>query len=313
MRIRFWGVRGSIPSPLLPSQIKSKISAILERLSPEDLESSVTKERFLANLQPALFGTAGGNTSCVTVQLDNANEVIVFDAGTGIRELGNAVTKERPKKKGYHIFFSHLHWDHISGLPFFNPAYDPSVRIDFYSPEDGLETSLQGQMTEPYFPIRMESMNSKKSFHTLCDSVEFAGAKISYRMMNHPGNSYSYRVDDGRNKFIYATDTELSSNDFLKNEKNCAFFSDADVIVIDSQFTIGEAKEKYNWGHNAFNLAVDFATNWNIRHMVLFHHDPAHEDHKLYDILHSAKLYRERMDKSGIKLSLAVEGMEIVL
>ena len=313
MRIRFWGVRGSIPSPLLPSQIKSKISAILERITPVDLGSPGDRERFLADLPPWLFGTVGGNSPCISVQFDNSGELLVFDAGTGIRELGNAMAKEKPKRTGYHIFFSHLHWDHISGLPFFSPAYDPSVKIDFYHPVPGLESVLHGQMTSPYFPIHMESMNSKKTFHTLTNSMEASGAVISYRMMNHPGDSYSYKVDDGRNKFIYATDTELSANDFIKSEENTEFFSEADVIVIDAQYTLGEAIEKYNWGHSAFSLAVDFAANWNIKHMVLFHHDPTYDDHKLYNILQSAKWYTERMNVKGIKLSLAMEGMEIVL
>ena len=313
MRIRFWGVRGSIPSPQLPSQIRSKISAILERLTPRDLESQSEKERFLADLPPWLFGTVGGNSPCVTVQLENPNETIVFDAGTGIRELGMSAAKEKPKQTGYHIFFSHLHWDHISGFPFFNPAYDPSVKIDLYSPLAGLETALHGQMTSPYFPIHMESMTSQRKFHVLTKTLRVAGSTISFRLMNHPGDSYSFKVDDGKHKFIYATDTELSSNDFLKNDENSEYFSGADVIVIDSQYTLGEAIEKYNWGHSAFSLAVDFAANWNIKHMVLFHHDPTYDDRKLYNMLQSAKWYTERLNIKGIKLSLAMEGMEIVL
>ena len=313
MRIRFWGVRGSIPSPQLPSQIKSKISAILERLTPEDLESPESRERFMADLPPWLFGTVGGNSPCVSVDLENSDELLVFDAGTGIREMGIAMETEKPKKSRYHIFFSHFHWDHISGLPFFNPAYNPSVKVDFCSPMSGFETAINGQMTSPYFPIYMESMASQKTYHVLSGPMNVSGALISYRIMNHPGDSYSYKVDDGKHKFIYATDTELSANDFLKNEENSGFFSGADLIVIDSQYTLGEAIEKYNWGHSAFSLAVDFAANWGIKHMILFHHDPAYDDHKLYNILQSAKWYTERMSIKGIKLTLAMEGMEIIL
>ena len=159
MRINFWGVRGSLPSPLLPSQIKSKISAILERLSPADLENAETRERFLAGLPTWLFGTVGGNSPCVTVKLDDAKELIVFDTGSGIRELGMASSKERQKISNYHIFFSHFHWDHLMGLPFFSSAYDPSVKLDFYSPTANLKNILDGQMTPPYFPVHMDSMS----------------------------------------------------------------------------------------------------------------------------------------------------------
>ena len=313
MLIRFWGVRGSLPSPLLPSQIKSKISAVLERLTPVDLESPESRERFLAELPPWLFGTVGGNSPCVSVQMDNRHELIVFDAGSGIRELGIDSAKRKPKVSRFHVFFSHFHWDHIMGLPFFNPAYDASIKIDYYSPVPAMTTALHGQMTSPYFPLHMESMASKIKFHTLNGPAKILGTTISYRKMNHPGDSYSYKVDDGKHKFIYSTDTELSTNDFTKNEENTSYFADADLIIIDSQYTLGEAIEKYNWGHSAFSLAADFAANWNIKHMVLFHFDPTYDDHKLYTILQSAKWYTERMNIKGIKLTLAMEGMEIVL
>ncbi|MDR1862850.1 MAG: MBL fold metallo-hydrolase [Treponema sp.] len=313
MLIHFWGVRGSLPVPQLPGQIKSKISAVLERLTPEDIVSPETRERFLAGLPPWLFGTVGGNSSCVAVRPEGREDLFVFDAGSGIRELGISVGTENPKPRQYRVFFSHFHWDHLQGLPFFGPAYDPSVAVDFYSPKPDLEAFLRGQMTSPYFPVHMESMGSKKTFHTLTGPAEISGMVVSYKKMNHPGDSYSYKVYDGVHNFIYATDTELSASDFVKNEENTAYFAGADLIVIDSQYTLGEAIEKYNWGHSAFSLAVDFAANWGIKHMVLFHHDPTYDDRKLFNMLQSARWYTERMNIKGIKLTLAIEGMEIKL
>jgi phosphoribosyl 1,2-cyclic phosphodiesterase len=314
MLIRFWGVRGSLPSPQLPSQIKSKISSILERLTPADLESPETRERFLSGLPPWLFGTVGGNTTCLSITVeDKPREIIVFDAGSGMRELGISLSKEKPKPDRYHVFFSHIHWDHIMGLPFFNPAYDPSVSIDFYSPRTDLEKMLRDQMMSPYFPVSMDSMGSKKDFHVMEKSVTLDTITVSMRKMNHPGDSYSYKVYDGKRRFIFATDTELSAEDFMKTDENIEFFQDADVIVTDCQYTLGEAIEKYNWGHSAFSLAVDFAANWGIKHMVMFHHDPTYNDRKLFNNLQSARWYTERMNIKGLQLSLAMEGLEIRL
>jgi phosphoribosyl 1,2-cyclic phosphodiesterase len=311
--VHFWGVRGSLPSPQLPSQIKSKISAILERLTPQDIETHENRERFLAGLPPWLFGTVGGNTPCVSVSFGNPRELIVFDCGSGVRELGIAMGRQKPKPSQYRVFFSHFHWDHLQGLPFFGPAYDPSVTMDFYSPMNNLEGALNGQMTSPYFPVHMESMGCKKNFHFMDGKVEVDDISISSKKMNHPGDSYSYLVNDGRRRLIYATDTELSASDFIKNDENTEFFQNADLIVIDCQYTLGEAIEKYNWGHSAFSLAVDFAANWGIKHMVLFHHDPTYNDRKLFNILQSARWYTERMNIKGIELSLAMEGLEIAL
>jgi phosphoribosyl 1,2-cyclic phosphodiesterase len=314
MRIRFWGVRGSLPAPQLPSQIKSKISSIIDRLTPDDLVSPESRERFMAGLPPWLFGTVGGNTPCLSVHIETApSSILVFDGGSGIREMGIAMFKEKPKPSKYDVFFSHFHWDHIQGLPFFGPAYDPSVSMDFYSPVAEIESIIQAQMCPPLFPVRMDTMGSKKSFHTLKGPIKLGSLAISYKKMNHPGGSYSYLVDDGRHRFIYATDTELTAADFSKDEDNTRFFKDADLIVIDCQYTLGEAIDKYNWGHSAFSMAADFAANWSIKHMVLFHHDPTYSDHKLYNMLQSARWYLERMNIKGIELTLATEGLEIKL
>jgi phosphoribosyl 1,2-cyclic phosphodiesterase len=313
VHIDFWGVRGSLPAPQLPSQIRSKISAILERLMPEDIRSPESRERFLADLPPWLFGTVGGNSPCVTVAVDSVKDSIVFDAGSGLREYGIEAARRKPKIEKYHIFFSHFHWDHLQGLPFFNPAYDPGVAVDFYSPMENLETALHGQMTSPYFPVHMESMGSKKSFHILSGPVKLGQIEITWKKMNHPGNSYSYKIREGDRSFIYATDTELSASDFQKTEENTGYFENADLIVLDSQYTLGEAIEKYNWGHSAFSLAVDFAANWGIKQLILFHHDPTYDDRKLLNILQSARWYAERMGIKGIEISLAMEGMEIDL
>jgi phosphoribosyl 1,2-cyclic phosphodiesterase len=313
VHIDFWGVRGSLPSPQLPSQIRSKISAILERLTPEDIRSPESRERFLAELPPWLFGTVGGNSPCVTVAVDSSRDSIVFDAGSGLREYGIEAVKQKPKIEKYHIFFSHFHWDHLQGLPFFNPAYDPGVAVDFYSPMENLETALHGQMTSPYFPVHMESMGAKKDFHILTGPVKLGDVEITWKKMNHPGDSYSYKVREGDRNFIYATDTELSANDFQKTEENTGYFENADLIVLDSQYTLGEAIEKYNWGHSAFSLAVDFAANWGIKQLILFHHDPTYDDRKLLNILQSARWYAERMGIKDIEISLAMEGMEIDL
>jgi phosphoribosyl 1,2-cyclic phosphodiesterase len=311
MNIHFWGVRGSIPTPTSPSRIKSKISAIVEQITVEDLESAESRERFLAGLPPWLFGTVGGNSPCISITFDDSDECVIFDCGSGIREMGVAQAGEKRKFSQFHILFSHFHWDHIQGLPFFGPAYNPAVNIDFYSPVEDLEKILSAQMVHPYFPIHLSAMGSRKSFHYLGNEINISGRTINFKKMNHPGDSYAYCVNENGKRFIYSTDTELTSGDFIKNEENTAFFKDADMIVIDCQYTLGEAIEKYNWGHSAFSLAVDFVANWGIKHMVMFHHDPTYDDNKLYGILQSARWYLERMNIKGIELTLAIEGLEI--
>ncbi|MDR3337322.1 MAG: MBL fold metallo-hydrolase [Treponema sp.] len=294
--------------------MKSRISAILERASPGDLAGPESRERFLAALPPWLFGIAGGNTSCVSISFEDSGEIMVFDAGSGIRELGLFMERQPQKQRKYRVFFSHFHWDHIQGLPFFNPAYDSEVSIDFYSPLEKCEAILSSQMRSPYFPVTMDSMAAKKTFHHLKGTIAFGGGvSVSYKKMNHPGASFSYLIQDGEHRIIYATDTELSAEDFIKNDENIGYFRNADVIILDAQYTLGEAIEKYNWGHTAFSMGVDFAINWGIKHLVLFHHDPAYDDKKLFEILQAGRMYTERMNHREIEITLAMEGSDIVV
>ncbi|MCL1837472.1 MAG: MBL fold metallo-hydrolase [Treponema sp.] len=313
MQIRFWGVRGSLPSPMLPSQIKEKIAAILEQALPEDIASAESRRRFLDSLPSWLYGTVGGNSPCLTIAIDGFDEPVIFDCGSGMREYGLRCLDQDPMPRRYHVFFSHFHWDHLLGFPFFDPAYDPSVTLELYSPMSGLGDVLQGQMCSPYFPVPIEKLPAKRKCHHLQQPIALGPAELSFRKMSHPGDSYSYLLTSGGKRFIYATDTELSPSDFAQDEENVRFFKDADLLVLDSQYTIGEAIDKYNWGHSAFNLSVDFAVNWGVKHLVLFHHDPAYDDRKLAGMLQSARWYLERMNVKGLEVSLATEELEIAL
>jgi phosphoribosyl 1,2-cyclic phosphodiesterase len=294
-------------------QIQDNIRAILEQATPKDIESSEAIERFLAGLPPWLFGTVGGNTSCVSLDWGDSERLILFDAGSGIRELGLAAERSQPQIASYHIFFSHFHWDHIMGLPFFNPAYNPQANITFYSPQPNLEAILAEQMKAPYFPVAMNTMSAGKTYRTLTEPLILpGGVTVSYKRMKHPGGSYSYRVDDGTHRFIYATDVELSAEDFLETKENISFFKDADVAVIDSQYTLQDAIEKYNWGHSSFRAAADFAAHWGIKQLVIFHHEPTYNDREVYGILQSARWYAEQM-QFNLPVTLATEGLEMIL
>jgi phosphoribosyl 1,2-cyclic phosphodiesterase len=298
---------------VLPAAFKEKVAQILQNATPEDFASRESKERFLASLPPWLYGTVGGNTPCISVEIEGFGDLVVFDCGSGMRELGIDCVSRNPKPSRYRVFFSHFHWDHLQGLPFFFFSYDPAVTFDFYSPKTGLENSLSGQMSLPYFPVRFEDMRSKKNLHLLKRPVSVGPVTVSFRKMNHPGGSYAYKLNHDGKTCIYATDTELGPPDFLKNPENTEFFEGADLIILDAQYTMDEAVDKNNWGHSAFGLSVDFAVSWGIKRLVLFHHDPTYDDRKLYEILQAARDYLKRGKIQGTEVILAVEGLVISL
>jgi phosphoribosyl 1,2-cyclic phosphodiesterase len=294
----------------MPSKVKSKISSTVQRVASKDIESQEARELFLSSLPDYLFSTVGGNTACIEVVTREASRFI-FDAGTGIRELGNEIFATQ-KPAECQLFFSHFHWDHIQGLPFFSPAFDSRNSITFHSPVPEFKSILEGQMKPPYFPITMDVMAARKQFKVLSgDPVHIGGVTISYRAMNHPGGCYSYAIEEGGVRAIYSTDTELREEDFRKTPENEAYFKDADILVLDTQYTLGEAIEKYNWGHSSFSLASDFAATWGIKRLVLFHHEPSYSDLKVESIFKNASWYIEHLESKGIEVFLAREGLDI--
>ena len=129
--------------------------------------------------------------------------------------------------------------------------------------------------------------------------------------MNHPGGCYSYAIEESGIRAIYSTDTELREEDFRRTPENMAYFQGADILVLDTQYTLGEAIEKYNWGHSSFSLASDFAATWGIKRLVLFHHEPSNSDLKVESIFKSASWYIDHLESKGIEVFLAREGLEI--
>ncbi|MDC7225853.1 MAG: MBL fold metallo-hydrolase [Spirochaetales bacterium] len=313
MKVKFWGVRGSIPTPIKPSQLQSRIAAIVQRIQPSDLVSQESRDAFLAGIPPYLIETVGGNTTCIEIRLKD-NSCIIIDAGSGIRELGINILKKRENIKKFHIFFTHFHWDHILGLPFFDPAYIPGYELHFYSPVKHMESALRSQMELPYFPVTMDAFGADLHFHTINDEImNISGAEISWRRVKHPGGCFSYKISEGGKDFIFSTDTELTERDFRRSPENTEFYEGTDLIVMDSQYTLGEAIEKYDWGHSSYSLAVDFASEWKIPKVVLFHHEPKYEDKKIYKILNSAKWYEKHIENSNLEIYLAKEELEFTL
>ncbi|MCQ2573307.1 MAG: MBL fold metallo-hydrolase [Treponema sp.] len=311
MDISFWGVRGSLPTPITPQQIQSKIIAAVQRITPADIESAETRQKFLSNLPEWIFGTTGGNTPCVVIT--DGNTKIILDCGTGLRVFGKEEMKTN--NHNYHILLSHFHWDHIQGLPFFDPAYCKDTNIDFYTPFPAAKQLLEKQMSKPYYPVTFDSFTKNFNFHTIQRGETFTigDIQVDFCKMSHPGNSYSYAFSKNGKKVVYATDVELKSQDFDRNEQSEKVFKDADAIILDSQYTVEEAYKKVNWGHSAFCYAIDFAVHWNIKELYLFHHEPTYDDKKLSSILQAARWYAQYINHSDIKIYLAKESKSFTL
>lgn len=250
MRMTFWGVRGSIPTP-----------------GPDTVQ-------------------IGGNTSCVEVRA--GKQILIFDGGTGLRLLGQKLLKEMPLTA--HMFFSHVHWDHIQGFPFFTPAFVPGNNFHLYGGNNvsrTLEEALAGQMDYPSFPVHLAEMSARMTFVDLYEGqvVQLGEGdelvKVTNARGNHPNGVWAYRVDYKGRSVVYATDTEHYS---CVDPKLLKLAKGADVLVYDSMYTPEEydgragTGVKTGWGHSTYEDGIKLAKSAGVKRFVLFHHDPGQSD-----------------------------------
>ncbi|MBF0497382.1 MAG: response regulator [Deltaproteobacteria bacterium] len=288
IKVTFWGVRGSIPAPA---------------------KNSVQY---------------GGNTSCVEVRLGSGS-IIVFDAGTGIRDLGKNLNNQRINSR-IHIFLTHQHWDHIQGFPFFKPAFKPGNKLTLYSGQ-GIDTqrAITGQMEQPYFPIPLRTMGARVDFRNLAEQ-EYSIDDFKIRAINllHPGKTLGYRLIKENKSIAYLTDNELptSGRDSNAGELDLAtmdyyhklidFCHGVDLLIHDSQYTNEEYQTHRGWGHSTFQAALDLALDAKVKRFALYHYDPDRTDDQISEIIQTCQ---EIIDRRGAKLEClaAAEGLEIII
>jgi phosphoribosyl 1,2-cyclic phosphodiesterase/CheY-like chemotaxis protein len=297
-RIRLWGVRGSIPVPG-----KSTV-------------------RY------------GGNTSCVEVRADG--EMIVLDAGSGIRLLGLALDKEfGPRSMKLTLLISHTHWDHIQGLPFFSPAYNRKnlIRVLGYEgARAGLAKILASQMETPFFPVSLRELPSHLAIEELKEmEFQIGNVEVRSKFSNHPGICAGYRLFTSSGSIAYFPDSEpyeqlkqqLASRDGINEDeardfataertKMVEFIKGCDLAILDTQYTDEEYAQHIGWGHSSLSSVVSLALDAEVRQLLLFHHDPNHDDEMIDKMVEHA---RALVKKSGKTLEVegAREGAEIVL
>ncbi len=259
IRTKFWGVRGSIPAP------------------------------------GAATAGVGGNTSCVEMRCGESR--LIFDAGTGIRLLGRELAAHSPAE--LHLFFSHVHWDHIQGFPFFAPAFIAGNTIHLHGPRNYLgtiETVLGGQMEFPTFPVVLDDLGADLIFHDVTggDVIELSPElRVRTASGNHPGGVLAYRVEYEGKSVVYATDTEYGPEDL--DPAFVELCRDADLLIFDTMYTPEEydgradGRSRKGWGHSTREGGVALAKAAGVRRYALFHHDPDQDDDAVERKLERAK------------------------
>ncbi len=282
MKLTFWGVRGSLPAPLRAEAIKAKILLGLKEagLAGVNLQDELALMEFVDNLPVNIGGTIGGNTTCLT--LETAGKFIIFDAGSGMRELSRyLMTREFGQGNGHaHIFFTHTHWDHIQGFPYFVPAFVPGNQFDIYYIHPYVPDVLKRQMTAQTFPADFTMLPAAIRFHQLQpeETVTLGPLRVGNIELQHPNKAYAYRVDSADYAIVLATDGEYKRLDRPSIKQYLDFYHNADVLIFDAQYSVREAIIKEDWGHSSALIGADIAREAKVKRLILFHHDPTSTD-----------------------------------
>ncbi len=320
MRVRFWGTRGSLSAPLNATQVRDKVRRALAAAAQHGAPDATSVDDFIdRHLGFEIAGTFGGNTSCVEID-DVGEDYVLCDMGTGIREFGNAFLRQQraDKSKTFHVFMSHLHWDHIMGFPFFVPAYVPGHRVEIYACHDEVEEAIRRQHRAPSFPVDFGQLGASISFHKLAPEQdhEIAGMTVRAMKQHHEGDSYGWRFTHGGKVAVYSTDSEHKGQEEPSEAAFAEFFRGADLVIFDAMYSLAEAVSlKEDWGHSSNVLGVELAARAGAKRLALFHHEPNNDDAALVGILNETRRFEELSRDGGAALEVisAYDGLEIEL
>lgn len=317
-RVRFWGTRGSLPVALTATMVRKKIAAALRDAAGRSFDSEQQIDAFVQDLPFEVGGTFGGHTSCVEL-VTGGTDYVACDLGSGLRPFGNAaIARHGPASpRTYHLFVSHLHWDHIMGLPFFGPAYIPGNRVIFYGGHDELELALRRQMEPPSFPVGFATFRASIEFvHLEPDTPhDVAGMRVTLKRQHHTGDSYGYRFEMNDRIVVYSTDSEHQLTEPGERLGFAEFFRNADVVIFDAMYSLADSiSVKADWGHSSNIVGVELCQLAQAKELCLFHHEPALDDAALVKMLAETRRFEE-ITRGGapLRISSAYDGLELTL
>jgi len=320
MRIQFHGARGSHALCTIPHRVQQIVRNVWEFGQKQGIKDWASLERALSEKPRSFYQIYGGNTTCIELKSDLAPMPTFFDAGTGITAAGidpfsSLAHPDYTVGKGkVAIFFSHTHWDHILGLLTLEQLYKGN-EFHFYSVHKNLSQRIANLFIEEHFPVpyRMVEPHIKYSQIALGEQIKFGGLKIDHIPQSHPGGSFAYRVSDGIKSFVFATDTELKNVDPPHMTPGKNLYTNADVLILDAQFSAEDYQSREGFGHADLFTAVDFAVRESAKRLYLFHQSPYYDDQQVDEQLLRAREYLKKKfgAQNPLKIEMTVEGDEI--
>ena len=319
--MKLWGIRGSLPTPIPPDQVRWQVEEVLtqyERL--RDSGESVSARTFLKMLPSHLAGGYGGNSTCAEVTSGKSR--LLIDGGSGVRNFSEFVLRSEPQTEEFHFYFTHFHWDHLIGLPFFTPLYVKGKTVNFYSVDPAMEASLKVLFRKPNFPVPYEAVAPQIRVHQVKprQPLQLGNLKITPYQLDHPDACWGARIEADGKALAWAVDTECTRVSRQDLGEDLPLYQNADLMVFDAQYSFGEALEKINWGHASGPIGLDLAIREGIKQTLFVHHDPTASDEMIRKAEEQTRSYYDYLIKglktagkkpAEVEWSFAVEGTDM--
>lgn len=293
LKVKFWGVRGSLPSAPMPEQNVKNFETLMRQFFKSGYKDATEIKEFISSHTVPEIGGFGTATTCAEVS--SPKQQIIIDAGSGIRSLGEEMMKG-PAGKGkaeIHIFMTHFHWDHLLGLPFFVPNFIKGNQIHLYAVQPDLQDVVKTKFKKPMFPVAFEHLPSTLHFHQLepRKALKLQDMTITPYQLDHPDPCWGFKVEAHGQAYAHCVDTEGTRISREALGPDLPLYQGIDLMYFDAQYTLPELAEKANWGHSAAQLGLDIAFREGIKHVVFAHHDPGADTSQIMAIKEQTREY----------------------
>ena len=324
LAVKFWGVRGSLPSAPTPQDWSYHIEGVIRNFFNSGFRDPSQITKFVQNMGVPLLGGYGAATTCVEIQ--SGHTQLIIDGGSGIRNLSERIMSGTTgrAKGAFHIFMTHFHWDHVIGLPFFTPHFIPGCEVHYYAVQPELESVIRGIFRQPYFPVPFEALKAKIFFHVLEPRKKqtIGDLQITPYKLDHPDPCWGLKVEAGGKSYAHCVDTEGTRVSREELGEDLPLYQNIDLMYFDAQYTLPELAEKANWGHSAAQVGLDIAMREGIKHVLFAHHDPGARVEQILELKRQTGEYYDSREQFAAQnkektptviWDFAHEGLEIKL
>lgn len=315
MKVKFWGVRGSLPSTIQPVHLKARLRETIHDFLKDGYNRIDQIDTYLNSKSLSDLGGFGSATTCVEV-LDQTGRSLIVDGGSGIKFLSDELAKQPKAKKEHHILMTHFHFDHIIGLCFFYPHFLKGHKIHYYSVQPECEDIVRGLFSKPIFPIPFDQLKAEIIFHKIDPYKQHSieGFNVAAYQMDHPDPCFGFRIEKDGRTYAHAVDNEADRLTREELGKDSGLFENADLLFIDAQYEESEMLAKKGWGHGTFDRTFELCEIFKIKKAFMAHHDPSSSDEAISHLERKARRrFEEKYSHLDLKWWFAVEGVEEIV